>query len=283
MQIKKAREIGFCFGVCRAIDILKKSAREQGGLQTLGPVVHNERVTQELSDLGIKVVDGIDKISGNVVAISSHGLSPEVEEKMRAKKFTVIDTTCPFVKRAQVSARKLAEAGFLVLVFGESQHPEVKGILGWAKGKGLASLDVKPLICASSLPRRIGILAQTTQIPENFTKFVKDVIDITLIKDAEIRIIDTICHDIRQRQSVSLDLAKKVDLMLVVGGRSSANTRRLVELCSPLTPTHLISEAGEILPEWLAGKKRVGITSGTSTPEETITEVVDRLKALNKD
>ncbi len=229
VNIEKAKEIGFCFGVRRAIDILEKAALENGSLETLGAVVHNEQVTRRLSEVGIKVINGIDDIKSDVVAISSHGVSPQIEAELRAHKVKVIDTTCPFVKRAQMSARRLAEAGFWVVVYGEAQHAEVKGILGWANGKGIATLDVKPFMVSKDIPRRLGILAQTTQIPENFIKFVQEMVGLTLIKDSEIRIIDTICHDIRQRQASSLELAQKVDLMLVVGGNSSANTKRLQE------------------------------------------------------
>lgn len=279
VNIEKAKEIGFCFGVRRAIDILEKAALENGSLETLGAVVHNEQVTRRLSEVGIKVINGIDDIKSDVVAISSHGVSPQIEAGLRAHKVKVIDTTCPYVKRAQMSARRLAEAGFWVVVYGEAQHAEVKGILGWANGKGIATLDVKPFMVSKDIPRRLGILAQTTQIPENFIKFVQEMVGLTLVKDSEIRIIDTICHDIRQRQASSLELAQKVDLMLVVGGNSSANTKRLQEICSMVTETHQIETAEEIGLSWLKGKKHIGVTSGTSTAEQTIDEIVKYLES----
>jgi 4-hydroxy-3-methylbut-2-enyl diphosphate reductase len=189
----------------------------------------------------------------------------------------VIDTTCPFVKRAQIAARRLAEAGFYVVIYGEAQHPEVKGILGWAQENGIAILDVKDLIIPEKASRRIGILSQTTQIAENFIQFAKDIIDITLSKDVEIRIMDTICHDIRKRQIVSLELAEKVDLMLVVGGHFSANTKRLAELSSQVTETYLVGTAEEINTEWLKGKSKIGVTSGASTSEQTIDDVIKHL------
>jgi 4-hydroxy-3-methylbut-2-enyl diphosphate reductase len=174
----------------------------------------------------------------------------------------------------------LAGNGFLVVVYGESGHPEVKGVLGWAQGQGLATLDIKPLTGSDRSLRRVGLLAQTTQIPEKYTDFAKEVIDLALQQDAEIRILDTICHDIRRRQAVSLELAGQVDLMLVAGGSSSANTHRLFELCSPVTDTHLIGRAEDIDPAWLKGKKSIGVTSGTSTDERTLDDILQRLKAL---
>jgi 4-hydroxy-3-methylbut-2-en-1-yl diphosphate reductase len=277
---EKAKEIGFCFGVRRAIDMLEKAAGECGALDSLGEVVHNERVLGNLARKGVRVIQNTGQIEKETVAISAHGVTPEVEADLRSRKVKMVDTTCPYVRRAQIAARRLAEAGFFVVVFGDAEHQEVKGILGWAGGRGLATLDAGALSDLKEIPRKVGVLSQTTQIPENFLKFVKKVIDRALTKDAEIRIIDTICHDIRQRQAVSGRLAGKVDLMLVVGGRSSANTRRLLELCSAKTEAHQIEDAGDIDPEWLRGKKSVGITSGTSTPDETIEEVVKRLESL---
>jgi len=265
-------------GVQRAIDMLEKAARENGNLETLGAVVHNERVMQKLNEIGVKVIHGLDEIESNVIAISSHGVSPSTEAELRDRKLKVIDTTCPFVRRAQTAARRLAEAGFWVVVYGEAEHEEVKGILGWAQGKGIATLDITPFRKSQQVPRHLGILSQTTQIPENFIKFVKEMIGVTFKKDSEIHIIDTICHDIRKRQICSLELARKVDLMLVVGGGSSANTKRLQELCSAVTETYQIDSAEGINRNWLRGKRHIGVTSGTSTAEETIDEVVKYLK-----
>lgn len=283
LVIEKAKEVGFCYGVRRAIEILEKAAHEHGGVETLGAVVHNEQVLQRLAKLGITVVKSVDQIRGKVVAISSHGVSPEVEDRLRASGLIRVDTTCPFVRRAQIAARRLAESGFYVVIYGDAGHPEVKGILGWAGGKGLASLEAGSLGSASGgLPRRIGVLSQTTQIPEHFTDFVRKLVESALTRDAEIRIIDTICHDIRKRQAVSLELAKTVDLMLVVGGRSSANTRRLTELCASVTATRQIETAENIDASWLKGKRRIGVTSGASTARETIDEVLAGLEALRK-
>ncbi len=279
-KIRKAEEIGFCFGVRRAIATLEKVALTNGSLDSLGAVVHNDQVTERLNKMGVNVVQSVNEIKNKIVAISSHGVSPQIEAELRSKNRELIDTTCPFVKRAQIAARRLSESGFYVIVYGEALHPEVKGILGWTNGKGMATLDIENFSRSTISTRRIGVLSQTTQVPENFTRFVKDLIDITLNKDTEIRVIDTICHDIRRRQVTSLELAKKVDLLIVIGGRSSANTRRLWEICSSETETQLISRADEINPVWLKNKKEIGITSGTSTSDETIDEVTKRLSDL---
>lgn len=276
-EIEKASKTGFCFGVRRAINLLEKVARERGGAETLGAVVHNQQVLQRLYEIGVRVVNEVDDIQGDRVVTSSHGVGPDLKNRIRARNIDVISTTCPFVRRAQVAARRLAESGFFVIVYGNAEHPEVRGILGWAKGQGLATLDEKPITKLEPLPRRLGILSQTTQVPAYFVEFTKKLIDLALIKDAEIRIIDTICHDIRKRQAAALELARRAELMLVVGGRSSANTNRLAELCSQVTETYLIETAEDIQPAWIQNKAHIGVTSGASTAEQTVDEVINKL------
>jgi len=281
LRIEKAAEIGFCSGVKRAIEILEKTARERGRVETLGAVVHNQQVLQRLAEIGITVANSIDDIQAETVAIGAHGVDPRLEDEIRARYTDIINTTCPFVHRAQAAARRLARSGFLVIIYGDATHPEVRGILGWANGKGVATLDENFIATLEHLPRRLGILSQTTQIPAHFTQFVKKIIDSTLAKDAELRIIDTICHDIRERQQAALELANRVDLMLVIGSHTSANTNHLAELCATTTKTCLVETAEEIQPSWLQGHHHVGVTGGASTAEETINEVLARLEALS--
>lgn len=280
MRIEKAAGIGFCFGVSRAISILERVTRERGGVETLGAVVHNQQVLQRLAEIGVRIAGSVDDIQGNTVAIGSHGVSPEVEEEIRARHIDIINTTCPFVHRAQITARRLAGSGFFVIIYGDVDHPEVKGILGWAEGRGTVTLDERFITSLDNVPRRLGVLSQTTQIPAHFTQFVKRLIDSTLTKDSELRIIDTICHDIRKRQAAALELANKVDLMLVIGGHNSANTNCLARLCSTATKTYLVETAGEIQPSWLQGRYHIGVTSGASTDIETIQEVLTKLEAM---
>lgn len=281
LKIEKAAGIGFCFGVSRAIDILEKAARERGSVETLGPVVHNKQVVQRLAGIGVSVAKDIDDIKGDTVATGAHGISPKLEEEIRARNIQIINTTyCPFVRRAQLAAARLVKSGFFVIVYGDADHPEVRGILGWAGDKGMATLDVKTVAMLDPLPRRLGVLAQTTQIPANFAEFAKQLIDSALAKDSELRIIDTICHDIRRRQASTLELANRVDLMLVIGDHTSANTNRLAELCSTVTRTYLVETAEGIQSSWLQEDSHVGITGGASTDEQTINEVLAKLRAM---
>jgi len=280
MKIEKADGIGFCFGVKQAFNTLERVAHERGGVETLGAVVHNQQVLQGLVDIGVRVAKGVDDIQSDTVAISAHGVSPQLEEEIRARHIKIIDTTCPFVHRAQIAARRLANSGFFVIIYGDADHPEVKGLLGWANNRGMATLDEKLVANLDNLPRRLGVLSQTTQIPAHFTQFVKRLIDSTFAKDSELRVIDTICHDIRKRQAAASELANRVDLMFVIGGHNSANTHRLAELCSTATKTYLIETADEIQPSWLKGHHHIGVTSGASTALETINQVLMKLEAV---
>ncbi len=280
LRIEKIKGIGLCFGVRRALSLVERAARQHGEIETLGATVHNQPVLERLGSIGVRIASGLDDIKGKIVATSAHGISPQMEQEIRARHIDIIDTTCPFVQRAQTAARRLADDGFFVLVFGDASHPEVKGILGWANDKGLATLDEKAITQIKPLPHRLGTLPQTTQIPSQFNEFVKKLIDHALRRDSELRIVDTICHDIRRRQASTLELARKVELMLVIGGHESANTNRLVQLCSEVTRTYLVETAREVQTSWLRGRYLVGITSGASTSEETINEVIARLRAI---
>jgi 4-hydroxy-3-methylbut-2-en-1-yl diphosphate reductase len=282
IKIEKAAGTGFCFGVKRAITSLEKIAKEKGRIETLGAIVHNQQVLQRLATLGVSVAETLDDIKGNTVAIGAHGVGPEVAEEITRRNLKIVDTTCRFVHRAQSVSQRLAKSGFFVVVYGDVNHPEVKGILAWAGGKGIATLNAQEIAELNPLPRHIGILAQTTQIPANFNEFIKNLVDVTLTKDSELYIVDTICHDIRRRQESAQKLADRVDLMFVVGDHTSANTNRLAELCGRLTDTHLIETADEIQPKWLKGHNRISITGGASTAEETINEVLIKLEKLTK-
>ncbi|MGB2884732.1 MAG: 4-hydroxy-3-methylbut-2-enyl diphosphate reductase [Dehalococcoidia bacterium] len=278
MEIERASEMGFCFGVRRAIELVEKAAGERGPLQTLGALVHNRQVVDRLELCGVSVAASLDELQGNIVAIASHGVGPEGMEQVRIRGFEVIDATCPFVRKAQVVAKRLGKAGFWVLVFGDAAHPEVRGVLGWAGENASASLEVPRL---DKLPRRLGILCQTTQNQERFAEFVAGVISHKSAKFTELRIFNTICDATSKHQVAALALAGRVDLMLVVGGQDSANTKRLARICADTgVPTYHIEAAAEVDPRWLRGHYRVGVTAGASTPDEVIDEVVRALEEV---
>ncbi|MCJ7523528.1 MAG: 4-hydroxy-3-methylbut-2-enyl diphosphate reductase [Dehalococcoidia bacterium] len=278
MEIERASEMGFCFGVRRAIELVEKAVGERGPLQTLGALVHNRQVVDRLELCGVSVAASLDELQGNIVAIASHGVGPEGMEQVRIRGFEVIDATCPFVRKAQVVAKRLGKAGFWVLVFGDAAHPEVRGVLGWAGENASASLEVPHL---DKLPRRLGILCQTTQNQERFAEFVAGVISHKSAKFTELRIFNTICDATSKHQVAALALAGRVDLMFVVGGQDSANTKRLARICADTgVPTYHIEAAAEVDPRWLRGHYRVGVTAGASTPDEVIDEVVRALEEV---
>ncbi len=280
IKIEKAESIGFCYGVRRALAMVEAAAREHGGLTTLGAIVHNQAVLVRLAGLGVTVAQSTREIRGSPVAISAHGTTPEVQRELQERRLSVIDTTCPFVRRTQFAARRLAGAGFFVVIYGDASHPEIKGVLGWAENRGLATLDIEAVTGLTPLPRRLGILSQTTQIPARFRDFARSLVGSALGKDSELRIVDTICHDSRRRQAATLEMAKRVDLALIIGGKTSANTNHLAELCAGVTKSHLLETAAEIEADWLKGVTSVGVTSGASTPEATIDAVMQRLARL---
>jgi 4-hydroxy-3-methylbut-2-enyl diphosphate reductase len=283
IRIEKAKETGFCFGVRRALKILEEATEKYGEMETLGPVVHNQRVVDDLSQLGVKAVTSSDQISGSIAVIPSHGLPPQVAEELKAGRLRVIDTTCPNVRKAQKAARELSEAGFFVVIFGDPNHPEVKGILGWAGGKGIAIPNSQAISELGQLPRRLGLLSQTTRNPNQFAQFIDSFVTCYLPLIQELRIVNTLCNITKKRQAEAVNLAKKVDVMIVVGGRNSANAHCLAEVCSFTgTETHHIEKASEVERGWLGGKTSVGVTTGTSIPDQVTDEVMLKLNQLRE-
>jgi 4-hydroxy-3-methylbut-2-enyl diphosphate reductase len=280
IEIEKAREHGFCFGVRRAIQLVEKAHREYGEVVTLGPIVHNQQVVDRLAGIGIEIISDFNQMRGRAVAITAHGAPPGILDEIALSGSIVIDTTCPIVRSAQKAAKKLAEAGYKVIIFGERDHPEVKGLLGWAGVNAVATMD-SDQVAHMDLNQRAGILSQTTQNKNKFLDFINQVYTAVLHDVRELRVVNTICDETEKRQDAALELARKSDIVLVVGGRNSANTKRLAEICSTLVETHLIETDIEIEAIWLHDKKHVGVAAGTSTPDESIDEVVHKIRSLS--
>ncbi len=279
MEILLAKDMGFCWGVRRAIDIMEKAAAEKGKVTSLGPIVHNPQVVRDLKGKGVRITSGpLDGASGPV-AITAHGVGPQMLEEARSRSSEVVDTTCPIVTRSQRWARKMADAGFTVVVFGDPDHPEVKGVLAWAGRNALALADAARI--PDALPTRLAIISQTTQSPERFALFVSQLMQQRLGKITELRLINTLCHVTSSQQGAARDLAREVDVILVVGGRNSANTRHLLEVCREEGSTaYHIESADELRGEWLQGLQRVGVTAGTSTPDSAVETVVRRIQEI---
>jgi len=280
MQVEKARELGLCFGVRRAVNMLRDAALLHAHLQTLGPIAHNRVLLEELGALGVETVDSPEQLRGPAVVVSAHGVSPMVMRQLQGRGFTVIDTTCPNVARAQHTVSMLANEGFTIVIFGDSGHTEVRGLLGWAGAKSLATLSVAE---AAGLLRRgsrgkLAVVSQTTQRREEYTEFARELCGAAMAEIAELRIVNTLCDATVHRQAAAAELAQRVDVMIVVGGRHSANTRRLAETCAAVAETHHIETASELDLAWFTGKTRVGLTAGASTPDSVIDDVASRIE-----
>lgn len=278
MEIFVAKSSGFCFGVKRAINIAnKRAAEDPGDIYTLGPIIHNPQVVKKLEEAHIYAKKGIDEIEKGTVIIRSHGVKLDEYKAAKEKGLNIVDATCPFVKKAQELVSRLSEEGYAVIVVGEKEHPEVKGLISYGTSSITVAESIEEL---KGMPRmkRIGIIAQTTLPMER----LEAVVSYCLKKASELKVFNTICNSTSTRQTESAELAEKVDRMIIVGGKNSANTRRLAEVCRVIQPrTYHIEVASELDPAWFAGAESVGVTSGASTPEWIIEEVVDRLKSLS--
>ncbi len=249
MDIIIADHAGFCFGVQRSIEMADKALAERGEIRCVGPLIHNKQVVAELEAEGFRVVDSIEDVpDAAATMIRAHGTGPAAYEDASEREITLIDATCPFVQRAQRAAAAMAEDGYQVLVVGEREHPEARGIVEHSGGR--ARVVQEPAeIDDLELKKRVGIVAQTTQNAEKVAEVVTKVIP----HASDIKIANTICDATSQRQTAALAVAKQADLMLVIGGRHSANTTRLAEMCGATgTPTHLIESAHEIRPDWIS-------------------------------
>jgi len=277
MQVIKADVLGFCFGVRRAVTMIETELEQNGPLCTLGAIVHNTHVVEGLTKKGGRLVRSFDEVlPGEAVAITAHGAGEEVYAEIRERGLRLIDTTCPIVRRAQQTAEKLVKDGFFVIVYGEAEHPEVKGILSWTAGRGIATQT--PEVEIPEGTTGVAVIAQTTKNPEQFAQFAERATREFAGRVSEIRIINTTCPETGRRYQAGSELAKRVDVILVVGSRSSANTRKLAETCSTTgVPTHHIESSAEIRKEWFTECVRCGVTAGASTPDKVIEDVVRRL------
>lgn len=280
MNIEKAEELGLCFGVRRAVKLLTEAVREYGQIETLGPLAHNRRLVDTLADLGVKPVKHLDAVQGAILAITTHGISPAVLSQIRTRHIHIIDTTCPIVRKAQNTARELAEAGLDVIIFGQAEHSEVKGLLGYTGDRGIAALNMQQVDNWGKSPTRLGVISQTTQTRADFVRFAGQLVNKVGPDIKEMRLVNTLCQVTQGQQEAAIKLAQKSQLMIVIGGSSSANARHLVEMCSSLVETHLVETADEVDKSWFSGKHHVGITAGASTPDEAVEELIARLRSF---
>ncbi len=275
LEVILADYLGFCYGVKRAIKIARENAAPDGSACTLGPIIHNPQMVERLKDEGIGTIDCLDDLKRGKVIIRSHGVGPETYERAEAMGLECVDATCPHVKKAQLSAKELAEEGRFVVIVGEKEHPEVHSIVQWAGGNVAV---IETVAEAASVPNvsRLGIISQTTFSGERFREIVSALLD----KSRDIRVMRTICTATDQRQRAARELASKVDVMLVIGGKNSANTTRLAQLCAKICRTYHIETAEELRPAWFDNIEKIGITAGASTPDWIIKEVYKKCQRI---
>jgi len=276
VEIIIAKHAGFCFGVKRALELVEAArASRRRDIATLGELIHNPQAVEGLRRAGVRIVESPEEMHGGTLVISCHGVGPGVREEAERAGLEVVDATCPFVAKAQKLVSLLAREGYEIIILGDRGHREVVGLQAY--GGGRAKVIQSPEE-AEELPssRKMGVVVQTTQEMGVYLDLLRRLGE----KCQELRAFNTICEATRQRQEAALELARQVDLMLVLGGRNSANTRRLVEVCASTgVEVRHIETAAEISPTWLKGRQRVGISAGASTPQWVIEEVAARLGA----
>lgn len=283
MQVKLATSRGFCFGVEDAIELAQAAVSRHGAGQVvaLGPVIHNKQVVGRLEQAGLNQSGDLETIdSSKVVLIRSHGATPQLMKEISDRGLNVVDATCVLVKRAQNVVKELYEQGYHVVMIGDPNHPEVKGVIGYAPVVTVID-DETNLDEALPYKERLGIVAQTTHAPEHVAKVIAKI----LVRPyREVKIVNTLCLEVTRRQESAIALCKEVDVMFVLGGLHSANTKEMAKLCREAgTDTYHIETWEQFEEGMVTGKKIAGVTAGASTPEWVISDFVEKLKQLDPD
>ena len=274
MKVTLAKSAGFCFGVKRAVEMVYKEAETGKKVYTLGPIIHNEQVVQDLEQKGVRVIDTPEELSkaeDATVIIRSHGISADVYHQLEDKKVRIVDATCPFVSKIHRIVEKKYQEGSCIVIVGNANHPEVEGINGWCNGAATVIGSVSEAENYSQEPaRKLCVVAQTTF---NYKKF-KDIVDIFSKKSYDIDVMNTICNATEERQTEAAAIAGDSDAMIVIGGTHSSNTQKLYEICKNVCPdTHFIQTLDDLDLKQFQSFRSVGITAGASTPNTIIKEV----------
>ena len=282
-NIKLAKLAGFCYGVKRAVETTKKLKKENPDKEifVLGELIHNSHVINELSSLGIHTVDELPCNQTGVCIIRSHGAAPEVFDNAKQKGYEIVDLTCPDVKKVQQKAIQLVQEGFLLIIVGKPEHPEVCAIKANAQSHGdnvVVAPDVETLKNFEEeikKHKRAGVVVQTTQRIEN----LQSIVNYLLTVAKELKIFNTICASTSMRQAEAKNLAKESDLMVVVGSKKSANTTHLAEILSGITSTVHIETDNELqnFDGLIKNAQNIGVTAGASTPDAIIENVINKL------
>ena len=275
MKVRVASQAGYCYGVERALRMTGEAVKSQKKpIFTLGPIIHNPQVVESFRALGVNPVSSLDDAESGTIIVRTHGVDPLIIGCADKKGLSIVDATCPFVANAQQRAAQLIDEGYDLVIIGEKEHPEVIGILAHAKGKAIVVEKARD-ISQISRGKSIGVVTQTTQSLENFQQILAGL----AARAIELKVFNTICGATSRRQHSAKKLAEQVETMIVVGGKNSANTSRLVQICRATgAHTHHIETSKELKGSWFKEVNVVGLTSGASTPEWLLEEVVVAIK-----
>jgi len=278
VDVKIAKTAGFCWGVRRTVDkVMEVADRRRGGpVATLGPIIHNPQAVARFREKGVGTVASLSEVpDGTTIVVRTHGAVREDLERAEARRLDVVDGTCPYVKYPQAVAQRLSREGYHVVIVGDANHAEIKGVASFAEGPCTV---VKP---GGAIPpidaNKVAVIAQTTCIGADFER----VVGALAARHKEVRAVNTICNDTEERQADARALAAEVDAVVVVGGKNSANTRHLAEICREIQERtwHVETEA-ELRPEWFESCRSVGLSAGASTPDWVVDGVAGWLRAL---
>ena len=274
--MKIAKTAGFCWGVRRTVEkVVEVADRAEGPVVTLGPIIHNPQAVARFEERGVATVASVAEVpEGTTVVVRTHGAVREELEQARARNLTVVDGTCPYVIFPQAMARRLSGEGYHLVIVGDEKHAEIRGVVSYAQGPVTV---VKPGQPAPEFrAKKVAVLAQTTCVGADFERVVGQL----ALRHMEVRAVNTICNDTEERQADARALAGEVDAVVVVGGKNSANTRHLAEICRGIQPrTWHVETEDELRPEWFEGCRVVGLSAGASTPDWVVEGVAGWLRA----
>jgi len=276
LKIILSKKMGFCFGVKKSVKLAKNALKvRKNNLYMLGSIINNPQIIEYFIKKGVKITDNLDEVPEESTVISrAHGISPTMLKKAYQKKLSVVDTTCPYVRKVQKIARYLYEKDYFLVIYGDEKHPEVLSLLDTIQNNALVINSI-PDAEKITIKKKIGFISQTTKNIHDFFKLSS-----TLLNRAEeLRIFNTICKSTTERQKSVLELAEEVDVILVIGGKESANTTRLAEIGKNQgVKTYHIETKNQLKYKWFHPEDTIGITSGASTPDWITNEVIDKLK-----
>ena len=275
MEIRLAKSYGFCFGVKRAIKI----AEESPNSKTFGPLIHNKNEIERLAkNFNVGLVQDLEEIEPKSrVIVRTHGIPKDQLQFLKSQDVEIVDATCPFVTKPQEIVQKMSEDGYSIVIFGDKNHPEIKGVMSYAKDP-VVVLSVQELKeYLPKLKERVATVAQTTRKFEEYQKIVAFLME----HKKEVRVFNTICNATFENQDAARELSKEADVMIIIGGKNSSNTKQLYRICKENCPhSYLVENKDELKSEWFEGKKVCGITAGASTPNWIIEEVIEKIRKL---